>query len=102
MKLIVTQENLNRALTTVSRVASSKTPLPVLNNILLRTDKDRLVLATTNLERATTETVGAKVSSEGSITLPARLMADYVANLPKGNVVLELEGTKLDISTDHY
>ena len=41
MKLTVTQENLTRALATVGRVASSKTSLPVLNNILLRTEKNR-------------------------------------------------------------
>ena len=50
MKLIVTQENLNRALQVVGRVASGKTPLPILNNILFRTDKNRLLLAATNLE----------------------------------------------------
>ena len=102
MKLTVTQENLTRALATVGRVASSKTSLPVLNNILLRTEKNRLLLAATNLDIAITETIGAKVSREGAITLPARLLVDYISNLPKGNVELELEANKLSISADHY
>lgn len=102
MKLTVTQENLNRALSTVGRVASSKTSLPVLNNILLRTDKNRLLLAATNLEIAITEYIGASIQSDGAITIPARLISDYVSNLPKGNVSLELEGTKLHINTDTY
>ena len=102
MKLTVTQENLNRALTVVGRVASSKTPLPILNNILLRVDKNRLLLAATNLEIAITEHIGAKVDKNGSITVPARLMSEFISNLPKGNVDLQVEGTKLHISSGSY
>jgi DNA polymerase-3 subunit beta len=102
MKVTVTQENLNKALGVVSRVASSRTSLPVLNNILLRTESNRLLLAATNLEVAITEHIGAKVSSEGAITIPARLMSEFVANLPKGNVELSVDGTKLHIRSDNY
>lgn len=102
MKVTVTQENLNKALGVVSRVASSKTSLPVLNNILLRTESNRLLLAATNLEVAITEYIGAKVTSEGSITIPARLMSEFVANLPKGNVDLTVDGAKLLIKSDKY
>jgi DNA polymerase III subunit beta len=102
MKLTVTQENLSRALQVVGRVASGKTPLPILNNILFRTDKNRLLLAATNLELAVTQYVGSKVETEGSITVPARLMSEFVVNLPKGNVELEVEGTKLHIRCGAY
>lgn len=102
MKLVVTQENLSRALNTVGRVASAKTSLPILSNILLKTDNNRLLLAATNLEIAITEYIGAKVVSDGSITLPARLLTEYVSNLPKGTVSLELDGTKLHINADNY
>lgn len=102
MKVVVTQENLNKALGVVSRVASSRTSLPVLNNILLRTDSNRLLLAATNLEVAITEHIGAKVVTEGAITIPARLLSEFVANLPKGNVDLKVDGSKLHISADKY
>jgi DNA polymerase-3 subunit beta len=102
MKLTVTQENLNRALSSVGRVASSRTPLPILNNILLRTDNNRLLLAATNLELAITEHIGAKVDKNGAITVPARLMAEFISNLPKGNVDLEVDGTKLHIQSGSY
>lgn len=102
MKVTVTQENLNKALGVVSRVASSKTSLPVLNNILLRTENNRLLLAATNLEVAITEHIGAKVISEGAITIPARLLSEFIANLPKGNVDLKVDGSKLHISSDKY
>lgn len=102
MKLTVTQENLNRALQVVGRVASGKTPLPILNNILFRTDKNRLLLAATNLELAITQHVGSKIEKEGTITVPARLMSEFVANLPKGNVELEVEDTKMHIVCGAY
>lgn len=83
MELTVTQENLTKALAAVSRVASTKTQLPILNNILLRTDGTRLLVAATNLEIASTQYIGAKVVSHGSITIPARLVSEFVASLPK-------------------
>ncbi|HET9411432.1 MAG TPA: DNA polymerase III subunit beta [Candidatus Saccharimonadales bacterium] len=102
MKLTVTQENLNRALQVVGRVASGKTPLPILNNILFKVTGNRLMLAATNLELAITQHVGSKIDQEGSITVPARLMSEFIANLPKGNVELEAEGTKLHIRCGTY
>jgi DNA polymerase-3 subunit beta len=102
MKVTVTQENLNRALAAVSRVASSKTSLPILSNILLRTEKNRLLVAATNLEVATVYYIGAKVEKEGSLTVPARLVSEFVNNLPKDNVVLKADGSKLDIGSGNY
>jgi DNA polymerase-3 subunit beta len=102
MKLVVTQENLHKALSVVARVASSKTSLPILSNILLRTDQNRLLLAATNLEVAITEHIGAKVVNEGAITIPSRLMSEFISNLPKGNVELKVDGTKLHISAGNY
>lgn len=102
MKFTVTQENLNRALQVVGRVASGKTPLPILNNILFRTSKNRLFLAATNLELAITQHVGSKIEEEGSITVPARLMSEFVANLPKGNVELRADGSKMHIQCGAY
>lgn len=102
MHVTVTQDNLNRALAAVSRVASNKTSLPVLSNILLRTEKNRLVIAATNLEIASVYFIGAKVSKEGTLTVPARLVSEFVSNLPKDNIDLKVEGTKLHISSGRY
>ncbi len=102
MKLVVTQENLAKALQIVGRVASGKTPLPILSNILFRTDENRLLLAATNLEIAIVQHIGGKIEQEGAITVPARLMSEFISNLPKGNVILEADGTKLHIKSGTY
>ena len=102
MKLQVTQENLNRALGAVARVANSRNPLPILSNVLLKTTNNRLSISATNLDIAITQFIGAKISEEGSITVPARLMQDFVSSLPSGVIDLKLQDSKLHITTDQY
>ena len=102
MKLQVTQENLNRALNSVARVATSRGTLPILANVLIKTSNNRLSLAATNLDIAITHYIGAKVKEEGSITVPARLMQDFVSSLPDGVIELDLQETKLHVTTDQY
>lgn len=102
MELTVTQENLARALASSSRVASTKTQLPILGNILLRTDGHRLMIAATNLEIATSQLIGAKIINEGAITIPARLITEFVGSLPKTTVTLKVTDSHLHITADGY
>lgn len=102
MELSVTQENLTRALSNVGRVASSKAGLPILSNILLRTDGNRLLIAATNLEIASTHLIGAKIATPGSITVPARLVSDFVSSLPKGPVELKVKDSHLHVTSGNY
>lgn len=102
MELTVTQENLTRALTAASRIASTKTQLPILGNILLRTDGNRLLVAATNLEIATTQYIGAKIAKPGAITIPARLMSEFISSLPKESVELKVKGDNLHIKSGKY
>ena len=92
MKLSVMQENLARGLQVVSRAVSTRSTLPVLNNVLLRTEDGGLKLTATNLEIGMTYWVPGKIDTGGSMTVPARLLADIVAGLPANERVdLELQ-----------
>ena len=102
MKLQVTQEHLNQALVSVGRVANSRNTLPILSNVLIKTTKNRLSLAATNLDIAIVHYIGAKISEEGAITVPARLMQDFVSSLPNSVIELELTNNKLKVTTDQY
>jgi DNA polymerase-3 subunit beta len=84
------QENLARGLQVVSRVVSTRSTLPVLNNVLLRTEDGGLKLTATNLEIGMTYWVPGKVDTGGAMTVPARLLTDIVAGLP-ANERVELE-----------
>ena len=81
MELQVTQENLNKALGTVARVANSRGTLPVLANVLIKTINNRVSVSATNLDIAITHYIGAKVGKDGAITVPARLMQDFISSL---------------------
>lgn len=103
MRVQVTQENLNKALQNVAGVAAAaRGQLPVLSSVLIKTEANRLSISATNLEIAITEIIGAKVIDQGTVTIPARILRDYVASLPKGKIELNLDKHKLNISTNQY
>jgi DNA polymerase III subunit beta len=102
VKLQVTQENLAKALGTVARIANSRNALPILSNVLLKTDNNRLSIAATNLDIAISHFIGSKIEKTGAITVPARLMLDFVGSLPDSVLNLELVENKLQITTDKY
>lgn len=102
MQLQVTQENLAKALNTVARVANARNTLPILSNVLLRTVDNRLSISATNLDIAITHFIGSKISSNGAITVPARLMQDFISSLPDSVLDLKLKDNKLSIKTDKY
>ncbi len=86
MKLSCLQGNLNKALSVVGRAVATRSTLPITQNILMSTDQGRLKLTATNLEIAVTTWVGAKIENEGAITVPARLLTDFVTSLPDGQI----------------
>jgi DNA polymerase-3 subunit beta len=90
MRLTCLQDNLNRGLSVVGRAVATRTTLPITSNVLLATDQSRLKLAATNLEMAITCWVGAKVEEEGAITVPARLLTEFVNSLPSDKVSINL------------
>lgn len=98
------QENLARGLSVVSRAVSSRSTLPVLSNVLLRTEDAGLKLTATNLEIGITSWVPGKIDEEGAITVPARLLTDVVAGLPPGErVELTVEaGNNLHVKAGRY
>lgn len=91
MKVSCLQENLKRGLSIVSHAVASKSTLPVLSNILIATEGGRLRLQATNLEVGITCWIGAKVEEEGAVTIPAKLLSDFVNNLPNDAVVMTLD-----------
>lgn len=102
MKLQVTQEHLNQALLSVGRVANVRNTLPILSNVLIKTINNRLSLSATNLDIAIVHYIGAKIDEDGAITVPARLMQEFVGSLPNGVIELDLNQTKLKVTTNQY
>ena len=103
MKIQVTQEKLSRALNNVSRIAIGKVTLPILNNVLIRVDKKKVSLITTNLDMAIIDFLPVSNSEDGVVTVPAKLLAEFAANLPKGETIeISSNGTKATIAAGKY
>lgn len=90
MRVSAHQENLSKALSIVSRAVSSRSTMPVLSNILLEAKNGQLRLAATNREIGINCWIGAKVEDEGAITVPARLLSEFVNSLPAERIDMEL------------
>ncbi|MBI2439408.1 MAG: DNA polymerase III subunit beta [Candidatus Moranbacteria bacterium] len=104
MKLFCTQENLQRILSYLERVTGRQTSLPILSNVLFETEKGQLKISATNLEIGVISCIGGKIEKEGRVAVPAKLLANFIYNIPQGEV-LEIESDEkntLHISTPSY
>lgn len=103
MKIICTQENLAQALSYLERVVGRQTTLPILSNVLLETENGRLKISATNLEIGVVVSIGAKIEKEGKITVPAKILSNFIYNLPSGDIIeLEEEGQHLKVVSTGY
>jgi DNA polymerase-3 subunit beta len=90
MKITCLQEHLAKGLGIVGRAVATRTTLPITQNVLLASDEGRLKLAATNLEIALSCWIGGQIDDEGSITVPSRLLTDFVNSLPSDKIEMSL------------
>uniref|UniRef100_A0A6M3K3K0 Putative DNA polymerase n=2 Tax=viral metagenome TaxID=1070528 RepID=A0A6M3K3K0_9ZZZZ len=105
MKFTTTQENLSRGLATVGRAVASKSTLPVLSNVLMDATNGALTLSATNLEIGIRTTVhNVRIDEPGQTTIPARLLTEFVNQLPAGSIdaVLTERTQSLNLRNGHH
>ncbi len=102
MKLLVLQEKLKEGLKIVSRASFKSLSLPILNNILLRTEKNFLELAATDLEVGIKWWSLAKIEKEGEIIVPTQVFSNFISFLPNKKVKLEVDKLTLNIECENY
>ena len=102
MKIKISQESLAKTLSIVGRSVSPKPSLPVLSNILLATENGQLKLSATNLEMGINFWLPAEIVKEGAITVPARVLTEFVSSLPKQTVELVLKDQILHLSCGSF
>jgi len=91
MQVTCLRENLSRGLANVSRAVASRATLPVTQNVLLEGDNGQLKLTATNTEISISTWIGAQIEGEGSITVPARMLTDFVNSLPGETVTIDFQ-----------
>jgi len=102
MKIVCTQENLKLGLTTTGRIISSNTSLPILNNLMLKTENSMLKISSTNLEVGITTHIRCKVEEEGAVTISSKTITELVNNLPNQNLTLMGDNSQLLVETENY
>lgn len=100
MKFTVLKDNLLKSLNVVNKAVNPRSTIPVLSNVLIRTEKGRLKLNTSDLQVTVSAWVGAKIDTEGEITIPSRLLAEFVNQISDEKINFDLEGLILKVSTE--
>lgn len=93
-----TQEHLARALRVVNGVVGRNPTLPILGNVLLKSEQGQLRLSTTDLEVGVTAWLAGRIQGEGAVAIPFRMLAEYLQHLPSGSVTLHLKHGALVIT----
>lgn len=102
MKIEILQEQLIKALGIVERAIASRAQLPVLANCLIEAKPEGIVLSATDLELGIRVKVPAKIEGEGKITVPAKMLSEFLGTVAPGKIELVLEGETLKVSAGSY
>ena len=99
MRVSCQQDDLHRGLSAVARAIPARTTLPITQHVLLEADDGAITLSATDAETiAITYRVTATVSEPGSITMPSRLLSDFVATLPPAEITMTLAERSRQVS----
>ncbi len=90
MEITVSRSELLKELSATQGVVERKTTIPILSNYLFEAGADRLSLTATDLDLSLRTSCNAKVKKEGSCTIPARKLHDYVKLLPEAEITIKL------------
>ncbi|MBU1016676.1 MAG: DNA polymerase III subunit beta [Patescibacteria group bacterium] len=99
MKFTVLHSDLLKGINVVSKAVSFRGSLPILGNILIQSDAGRLKLCATDLDKSITTWVGGKIDSEGAITVPAKILGEFVSNLPPAQIEGSVENFLLTLKS---
>lgn len=90
MEISVSKNDLLKELTATQGVVERKTTIPILSNFLFEAAGDKLSITATDLDLSLRTSCPAKVKKEGSCTIPARKLYDYVKLLADGDISIKL------------
>lgn len=102
MNLIILKEKLKQGIDVVGRISGKSINLPILNNILIKTEKNFLSLVSTDLEIGVKWWSLAKIEKEGEITVPTRFFSTLINSLPNEPINLSLKNLNLEINCNNY
>lgn len=99
MHFVVLKENLDKALSIVSRILSNRPQMPILGSLLFKAKDNILKIYSTNLELGIIYQLSTKIEKEGEIAVPGKMLAEFVSTLQAEKIEFKLEDTKLTVSS---
>lgn len=102
MKFTTLVDNLKKAVALAERITGKNLTLPILSNILLTSDKNKIYISATDLELGIKLTVSGKMEGEGKIAIPVKTFSSFLTNLSEEKVILKEEKNVLQVKTENY
>lgn len=102
MKITILQEKLKKGIQTVERICSKTLSLPILNNILLKTEKNFISLQATDLELGIKWYSLAKIEEDGTVVVPSKILSSFINFLPQKPIHLIGKEQVLSIECENY
>ncbi|MFW5702672.1 MAG: DNA polymerase III subunit beta [Candidatus Dojkabacteria bacterium] len=99
MKVSLTQANLHKSLNHILKATASKPNIPILANVLIKAEKGVIRFAATDLEISVSAEVGGEIGEEGELTVNARLLTEFVAQLSSNKIELLQTGQSLEVKS---
>lgn len=100
MKFLCTTPAILQALQVVTRAIGAQQALPILGNVLVQAEGKRCTISATDLELSIVSSIEAQVENEGSLTIPAKALLNFVQYNNDPEVLFETkEGTQLKCSS---
>jgi DNA polymerase-3 subunit beta len=98
LKFQVNKDVLHDAVAFAARLVPAKSPLPILNGILIEADANAVRVSVFDYEVSARAEIVAKVETSGSILVSGRLLNDIVSKLPNAPVEISTDGSKVLVS----
>ncbi len=102
MKFITLVENLKKAVALAERITSKNITLPILNNLLIETNKNKIHIKTTDLEIGIEINVSGKTEKEGKVVIPAKTFSNFLSSLPEDKIELESKDLNLKAESGKF
>ncbi len=102
MKIIILKNNLKKSLDSVSKIVGENTSLPILKNILIKAEKGKINIVSTDLETAVIKIVAGKIIEEGQVTVPFIIFNNIINNIQSERIDIENKELNILIKTDSY
>jgi len=102
MKVICLQEKFKKSLEIVDKIVGKNISLPILQNILLETEKNKFKISSTDLEIGISTWVTGKIEKIGRITIPAKILSNFVSLIPNKKITLDVKKGNLQLTSESY